>query len=429
MAHKSELLFVDPLVPDLNTLLENLRPEVRAIVLDGARPAARQMAEALVGIEGLDAIHIVAHGAPGRVCFTSGEWSVDTLPVHAKDLARIGSALAQEGDVRLWSCDVARGSFGASFIGALEHEFGAGVAAACGPIGDMRRGGTWRLERSNCNGQYLPFAPEMQSTYAGLLAVVDDYVTISGSVGNGSGHLSSGTYYIETTIGGVVTVVGSFTIPNITNVAFQLNVLVSSTGNYTVVNFFGLTVDGTSSGETFTLTGPNSNVGWGVRNCSVERQAVANRVATVPAGGVLTIICGDREFLAKAGLVDVGFNEKDVVFGGRYRKAELGKVEACLIPAAFSIVSCQFVKGFRACRPLLERFKCLADEAVFVAQVSQAPCVLQPCHPRFFVPAFHVRALGKGCGGFDILAGISVGPRKIKPVPSVVGLKVERRFE
>ncbi|MBR1025216.1 DUF4347 domain-containing protein, partial [Bradyrhizobium viridifuturi] len=261
MAHKSELLFVDPLVPDLNTLLENLRPEVRAIVLDGARPAARQMAEALVGIEGLDAIHIVAHGAPGRVCFTSGEWSVDTLPVHAKDLARIGSALAQEGDVRLWSCDVARGSFGASFIGALEHEFGAGVAAACGPIGDMRRGGTWRLERSNCNGQYLPFAPEMQSTYAGLLAVVDDYVTISGSVGNGSGHLSSGTYYIETTIGGVVTVVGSFTIPNITNVAFQLNVLVSSTGNYTVVNFFGLTVDGTSSGETFTLTGPNSNVG------------------------------------------------------------------------------------------------------------------------------------------------------------------------
>ena len=38
MARASEILFVDPSVSDLETILGNLRPEVRAIVLDGNRP-------------------------------------------------------------------------------------------------------------------------------------------------------------------------------------------------------------------------------------------------------------------------------------------------------------------------------------------------------------------------------------------------------
>ena len=44
---KSEILFVDPAVSDIATILGGLRPEVEAIVLDSSRPAARQIAEAL----------------------------------------------------------------------------------------------------------------------------------------------------------------------------------------------------------------------------------------------------------------------------------------------------------------------------------------------------------------------------------------------
>ncbi len=69
-----EILFVDPLVPDLGSVLGNLRPEVEAIMLDRRSPAARQIAAALEGREGLDAVHVMAHGAPGRVSFAAGEW-------------------------------------------------------------------------------------------------------------------------------------------------------------------------------------------------------------------------------------------------------------------------------------------------------------------------------------------------------------------
>ena len=59
-----EILFVDPGVSDIATLLSHLRPEVEAILLDPARPAARQMSMALAEERGLDAIHVIAHGTP-----------------------------------------------------------------------------------------------------------------------------------------------------------------------------------------------------------------------------------------------------------------------------------------------------------------------------------------------------------------------------
>ena len=95
MMLKSEILFVDPSVSDIATILGGLRPEVEAIVLDSSRPAARQIAEALRGRRGLDAVHVIAHGAPGGVRFAAGEWSADTLAGDADDLASIGCALGR----------------------------------------------------------------------------------------------------------------------------------------------------------------------------------------------------------------------------------------------------------------------------------------------------------------------------------------------
>src|SRR5208283_416783 len=94
----SELLFLDPGVPDTATILGNLRPGVEAIVLDHAPSPARQMAAALGRRRDLDAIHVVAHGAPGRVRFAAGEWSRRTLEDDAEDFAAIGRALGADGD-------------------------------------------------------------------------------------------------------------------------------------------------------------------------------------------------------------------------------------------------------------------------------------------------------------------------------------------
>ena len=77
MARPHEILFVDRSVSDIDTILSGLRPGVEARVLDPATPAVRQIAAALAGRHDLSAVHIIAHGAPGRVNFASGDWSVD----------------------------------------------------------------------------------------------------------------------------------------------------------------------------------------------------------------------------------------------------------------------------------------------------------------------------------------------------------------
>src|SRR5438552_4107693 len=102
---KQEVLFIDPGVGDIDTLVNHLRTEVEPSLVDRVRPAARQMAEVLAEERELAAIHILAHGTSGQVWFTPGGWSVETLQVDIEHLAAIGRALASGGDLRLWSCE------------------------------------------------------------------------------------------------------------------------------------------------------------------------------------------------------------------------------------------------------------------------------------------------------------------------------------
>src|SRR5216683_4257345 len=104
MAHKSEVLFIDPAVSDIKTILAGLRPGVDAVLLESGRPAAQQMAEALACRRDLAAIHVIAHGAPGQVHFSGGQWSAATLANDSGYLADIGHALSEDGELRLWCC-------------------------------------------------------------------------------------------------------------------------------------------------------------------------------------------------------------------------------------------------------------------------------------------------------------------------------------
>src|SRR5579862_3030464 len=96
-----EVAFVDPAVPDLTALLAGLRPEVQAHLLDGATPALKQIAQALEARGGADILHIIAHGAPGAVCFAAGTLSAATLEDHQAELSSIRRSL-QGGDFLLW---------------------------------------------------------------------------------------------------------------------------------------------------------------------------------------------------------------------------------------------------------------------------------------------------------------------------------------
>src|SRR3954452_8279703 len=170
-AAAQEIAFVDPGVSDLATLLRSLRGEVRAIILDPVGDPVRQMADALAEVSGLRAVHIIAHGAPGEIGFSAGALSLDTLVEHDKDLARIGAALADSGELLVWSCQTGQGARGERFVESLCWATGAPVAAATGVVGAAGIGGSWELDaRLGITIAPPPLTAAGIAAYQGLLA-------------------------------------------------------------------------------------------------------------------------------------------------------------------------------------------------------------------------------------------------------------------
>ncbi|WP_167514614.1 DUF4347 domain-containing protein, partial [Mesorhizobium intechi] len=171
VAFGSEVVFIDPAVSDIGTLLAGLRPGVRPVLLDATRPAAAQMAAALAGRRDLAAVHVIAHGAPGRVAFAAGEWSLAALERDARHLEAIGRALGEDGDLRLWSCETGRGSAGEAFVEALSEVVGAEVSASTVLVGAVALGGQWDLPASAGARVAPPLTDAGALTYAGVLSL------------------------------------------------------------------------------------------------------------------------------------------------------------------------------------------------------------------------------------------------------------------
>ena len=167
-----ELVFVDPGIDDLGTILGSLRAGVEAVVLGRNRPAAAQIATALAGRD-INVVHVIAHGAPGRVCLAAGDWTAAGIEADADDFAAIGDALGAEGALRLWSCDTGAGVKGATFVARLERATGVRAAAASGRVGAAALGGAWELTVRGAAGSVSPpLSAAGVATYAGVLATV-----------------------------------------------------------------------------------------------------------------------------------------------------------------------------------------------------------------------------------------------------------------
>ena len=175
---KREIAFIDRNVDDLITLLAGIRPDVEPILLSDDEPAPRQMARAVKGRPGLDAIHVIAHGGPGEVSFGAGALSLDSLDEYAAELAEVGQML-RDGVFNLWSCRTAQGEHGAAFVDALGRASGAQVAASTQLVGAAVLGGTWQLERSSERLVRAPLSEAGLEIYGSVMAVKIKSATIS----------------------------------------------------------------------------------------------------------------------------------------------------------------------------------------------------------------------------------------------------------
>nr|WP_267874823.1 Ig-like domain-containing protein [Duganella aquatilis] len=193
ISQHTEVIFIESNLADLDTLLHGLSgAEVH--VLDASQDGISQIASILAGRSGIDAVHVLSHGATAAVNFGSLTLDSNNLGAHQTDLNTIKSSLSVGGDILLYGCNVGSGASGQAFVDQLAIATGADVAASSNLTGAAAQGGDWQLEISSGHIETASAVnPALAALYQQTLAISSANITfgtISNFANNGS-HLSS----------------------------------------------------------------------------------------------------------------------------------------------------------------------------------------------------------------------------------------------
>lgn len=162
-----EIAFVLNDIQNPDSLAAGLPSHVQVHVLDASGDVLAQIITLLADQTGLSAIHLFGHGSAGSLHLGTTRLNASTLPEFADALARIGTALSDDGDILLYGCDVAQGTAGAELIGRLAQATGADIAASTDTTGASTLGGNWVLEAASGT---VDVATLQVAGYAGTLA-------------------------------------------------------------------------------------------------------------------------------------------------------------------------------------------------------------------------------------------------------------------
>jgi CshA-type fibril repeat protein len=250
------LLVTDSAVENVQQLLQNTSKDVKVAIIDRAQNGVEILIQLLQQFSDLQQVHILAHGAPGRIYLGNTQLSQDTLQSYSEALRHIRQSreICQSSlDLLLYSCNVAAGKVGKAFIESLHRLTGANIAASSVPVGSASLGGTWHLNtQTSVFPVRLPFAAAAAYRYPGLLTPVGI-----------SGIIASYTDLPDTTSSYTANEVGSPDGDSTPNESYTYNFPVGSNNDLVVSGF-------TAASSTYNLVQlvdevrlrriPNSNV-------------------------------------------------------------------------------------------------------------------------------------------------------------------------
>ena len=148
-AAAKEIVFIDATAADHEELIRNAPAGAQVFVLDAARDGLSQIAEVMANQQGVTGLHILSHGNQASFSLGSSTISAATLDAHQQNLAAIGAAMAPNGDILLYGCDIGKGTAGQAFIDSLAAATGTDVAASTDGTGAAALGGNWVLEQQS----------------------------------------------------------------------------------------------------------------------------------------------------------------------------------------------------------------------------------------------------------------------------------------
>ena len=146
-ATSSGIVFIDASIADLDTLIASIDTAYEIVLLEANRDGVEQIAEVLSARSGVEAIHFVSHGDQAELFLGTARLTLQSMDgEYADELAVIGEALTDNGDLLIYGCNFGEGELGQEAASRLAELTGADVAASTDLTGHVDRGGDWDLE-------------------------------------------------------------------------------------------------------------------------------------------------------------------------------------------------------------------------------------------------------------------------------------------
>ncbi|MDD2180729.1 DUF4347 domain-containing protein [Acidovorax sp. D2M1] len=172
MPARTEIVFIEGNVSDIDALLQGIGAGKDVHVLDAGKDGLQQMADILAGRSNIDALHIISHGKEASVNLGTLFLDQGNLSTHTTQLQAIGQSLSNGADIMLYGCDVGAGA-GRTFVSQLAIATGADVAASNNLTGSAQLQGDWDLEvqQGSIETQSVVASPALANLYASVLNI------------------------------------------------------------------------------------------------------------------------------------------------------------------------------------------------------------------------------------------------------------------
>ncbi len=151
----SQLVIIDSQINNWQSLAGNVGADSDVLILNSSSDGLVQISDYLTArsvsagaqrFSPLQSIHLISHGSAGSLLLGSSTVTAGNLASYSRQLATIGNALSQNGDILLYGCNVAADQAGLQFINRFAALTNADVSASNDITGSAALGGDWQLE-------------------------------------------------------------------------------------------------------------------------------------------------------------------------------------------------------------------------------------------------------------------------------------------
>ena len=142
----TRLAFIDAGIAGYHDLVTDLSAQLEVYVLRRDLDGLEQIRSVLAGRTGIEAIHLLSHGASGALQLGNTWLTSGALASYTTVWDQFRSSLTDTADLLIYGCDVAAGETGQAFVQQLAELTGADVAASENLTGPAALGGDWKLE-------------------------------------------------------------------------------------------------------------------------------------------------------------------------------------------------------------------------------------------------------------------------------------------